>query len=275
VKQREKVTLEMPEDAEQTTADWPMLALDKLIPNKWNPNEMTDEEYERVKRGIKRLIKKVGVSKTLPLVVRPHRKKKGHWEIIDGEHRKSILEELGHTHAPALILNVNTKIARLLTDQLNHNRGSNDPKKYARYLKALVDEHHMSLDELELELPHSSEDMETMMRAQNIQLDDVMVHGASDEELESSVEDAGDNDWVKVEFRLPAQAAEVVEAEISRISSRLEGKNLRGRALEFMAVGSAQTPLKSIFGDREEKMKRLHRDHKRKKKHKHKDKEAA
>lgn len=256
---------------EETTADWPMLSLDNLVVNTWNPNEMTDEEYAKVRRGIKKLIKKVGVSKIPPLVVRRHPKKPGVWQIIDGEHRARILKELGYAQAPCLILNVNTKTAMLLTDQLNHNRGSNDPKKYARYLKKLVDGYHMSLDELEDHLPHTSEDMATMMEAQNIRLDDVMIHGATEADSEASIKEDEDNEWVKLEFRVPPSVAEIVEAEIGRISSRLDGKNLRGRALEFMAVGSAQTPLKSIFGGRDEKVKRLHRDKKRKKRHSEED----
>lgn len=257
--------------------DWPVLPLEHLIPNTWNPNEMTDEEYERTKLGIKRLIKKVGLAKIPPLVVRPHKKKKGKWEIIDGEHRQKILTELGHTHGPVLVLNVNTKTAMLLTDQLNHNRGSNDPKKYARYLKTLVEGYKLSLDELEEVLPHSSEDMETMMRAQNIHLDDVMIHGASDEDLEKSVDDGKDNDWVKLEFRVPPSVSEIVEAEIGRISSKLEGRNIRGRALEFMAVGSAQTPLKSLFGGRDDAMGKVrNRDqHRRKRKKKRSSEEMS
>lgn len=267
----------LPEDSEKTTSDWPMLHLANLIPNEWNPNEMTDEEYARVRKGIKRLIKKVGLSKIPPLVVRPHRKKKGKWEVIDGEHRLRILADLGYTEGPCLILHVNTKTAMLLTDQLNHNRGSNDPKKYARYLKKLVENYKMSLDELEEHLPHSSEDMATIMQAQNIQLDDVMVHGSTDED-EKSVDDGDDNDWVEMKFHVPPSVAENVEAEIGRLSSRLEGRNIRGRALEFMAIGSAQTPLKSIFGGRTEPMKKLRdREHKRRHKlrKKHRREEAA
>jgi hypothetical protein len=252
---------ESPETPDEVTApDTPLLPLDDLIPNTWNPNTMTDEEYAKTKRGIKKLIKKVGLEKLPPLVVRPHPKKKlraqGKWQIIDGEHRQRILTELGYDKAPVLVLRVNTRISMLLTDQLNHNRGSNDPKKYAHYLKKLVHGYGMSLTELEEQLPHTAEDMETMMQAQNIRLDDVMIHGQPDEEAPEA-EDDEHGEWVKMEFRVPPEVAELVEAEIGRISSRLEGRNIRGRALEFMAVGSAQTPLKSIFGGRDTAMKAL------------------
>lgn len=236
----------------------PMLVLEDLIPNEWNPNVMSDDIYEKTKLGIQELIDESGIEAVIGIVVRPHPKKKDKWQIIDGEHRAKMLQELGYEKGPCHIVRCSDKRAVLLTEQLNHNRGTNDPKKYASYLYTLVDDHQESLDSLEEQLPQTAEDMETIMRAQNIQLDDVMIHGSPEdaEDQEGEEDDIEDLSWVDLKFRVAPDQAEVIETEIARLSSVLDGKNLRGRALEFMAVSSSQTPLESIVPKKRPKKKK-------------------
>ncbi len=84
-----------------------------------------------------------------------------------------------------------------------------------------------------------------------------------------------------MKFNVSRSQAEIIEQELSRICSVLEGKNLRGRALEFMAVQSAQTPFVDTRPDEHPEdgpveihgasVKHIYGKRKRKKKHKKKD----
>jgi len=55
--------------------------------------------------------------------------------------------------------------------------------------------------------------------------------------------------FVQMTFWLAEDQKKVVDDELTRIASLMEGKNLRGRALEAMAVISSQTPTSNITGD--------------------------
>jgi hypothetical protein len=58
-------------------------------------------------------------------------------------------------------------------------------------------------------------------------------------------------------FWVAKDQKEVIEDELTRISALLKGKNLRGRALEAMAVISAQTPTDNITGEEPEEKPEL------------------
>jgi len=53
-------------------------------------------------------------------------------------------------------------------------------------------------------------------------------------------------------FWVAKDQKDVIEDELTRISALLKGKNLRGRALEAMAVISSQTPTENITGEEPE-----------------------
>lgn len=52
-----------------------------------------------------------------------------------------------------------------------------------------------------------------------------------------------------VTFWVAKDQKKVIEDEVVRVSSLLKGKNLRGRALEYMAVNSSQTDLDNFTGE--------------------------
>jgi len=56
-------------------------------------------------------------------------------------------------------------------------------------------------------------------------------------------------EFVEDKFWISKEQKKIVDAEITRISSLIEGKNIRGRALEYMAVNSSQTPIDNIVGE--------------------------
>lgn len=67
--------------------------IEVIQPNEWNPNVMTDEEYEKLKTSIE--LTKGRYLADNPIMVRPI--DDGLYEIIDGEHRWSAAVDLGYT----------------------------------------------------------------------------------------------------------------------------------------------------------------------------------
>lgn len=224
---------------------WPFgknqrVPLDCVVPNNWNMNVMTSEEYDTLKRGIEETLDEVGEMSAI--WCRPHPERTGCVQIIDGEHRWKIMAELGYVEMDCDVANIGDQRAREMTAQLNYNRGRPDPEKYPEFLGNLIrDFPDVDIDYLADRLPESRDEIEEMLDGIDIDIEDVDV--PNDDIMPDSKDASTADVWVKAEFLVAAAAAQIIEQEIARISDTLEGKNLRGRALEFMAVLSGQTPL--------------------------------
>lgn len=72
------------------------ISVDALVANDYNPNEMTDEEFQECKREIAHL-----GTLPKPIVVRP---KDSVYAIVDGEHNWRAAKELGFTTVPCEVL---------------------------------------------------------------------------------------------------------------------------------------------------------------------------
>lgn len=70
----------------------------------------------------------------------------------------------------------------------------------------------------------------------------------------------------QLSFWLASDQKKVVEDELTRIASLMRGKNVRGRALEAMAVISSQTPTDNITGEEPESSQPEFKPRKRKRK---------
>lgn len=234
--------------------NFPWVSVEILHPNSWNPNVVQKEDMVKLKTNIKDTLEATGNGDMKkgtipPIVVREIPNKPGEFEIIDGFHRTEVMKKLGFDKVPFCNMGKISKAhAMRLTETLNHLRGSNDPIKYVAYLEEYQKESGDSLEDMEHYMPDSAEDMEALMRAQNVKLDDVQIHTSDDEDEEDSNKDEDDDKWVELKFRVPIAIAEIVESELSRIGSVLEGKRVRDRALEYMAVNSSDTPLEAITG---------------------------
>lgn len=69
--------------------------------------------------------------------------------------------------------------------------------------------------------------------------------------------------FVQMAFWVAKDQEKVVDDELTRIASLMQGKNLRGRALEAMAVISSQTPTSNITGEDPEEKKPMFKPRKR------------
>lgn len=216
-------------------------------PNDWNPNKMDSTTREKLTRGITLLMKNVG--HIPPIVVRRHPDRSvAKYQIIDGYHRWDILRSEGFERVDAYILDVDTKTAMILTDTLNYLRGEPNMDDYAEYYRKLINEEGATVQELG-ELVHKNPDeIEALLDAYEIEIDHIDVPTETDGETK-----AKDEDDVFIEMKIPVSRgqAEVIERELSRIGALLNGKNIRGRALEFMAVNSSHTPIDNLMGSSE------------------------
>lgn len=223
------------------------VSIESCRPNDWNMNKVEPQMYEKLKLVIKETLDEAGQIPSI--TARPHPKKKRLLQIVDGEHRWKILQELGQTEIDVKVLYVSTKRAMAMTAELNYNRGEPDMEKYPQYLARMMREFEdVDVKYLAERLPDSEDEIKSYLEAADLDVDEIKIEdddetGTSQDEKDASETDA----LVEIKFVVRQPAAEVIEGELSRLKSHLGGgKNERGRALEMMAVLSSQTPDGSI-----------------------------
>lgn len=110
------------------------MRLGEIEPNNFNPNEMSKEKYAALKESIK----KDGIMQ--PLIVRPIMEMgdPAGFEIIDGEHRFKVANELKMKSVPVIIEKVKTDAdAMRLCYKINTGRGTMDCFKEAVFFDLL------------------------------------------------------------------------------------------------------------------------------------------
>lgn len=75
-----------------------MLAIELLVPNPHNPNEMSEKQFNLLYDNME----KMGF--TDPILCRPHPEKEGFYRIIGGYHRWEVAKQLGYTEVPCTII---------------------------------------------------------------------------------------------------------------------------------------------------------------------------
>jgi ParB family chromosome partitioning protein len=124
------------------------LGVEKLTPNPWNPNRMSDEMMAKLKAYIQR----EGLVE--PLVVR---RKGDSFEILGGFHRWQIARELGYETVPCVIVDLDDRRAKILTINLNELKGTSLPDLLANLIHDLSAE--LTLEDLESQLPYSAAEL--------------------------------------------------------------------------------------------------------------------
>lgn len=209
----------------------------KVRPNAWNPNQMEEVYYAKLKRGLALGLKRG--QNLPPIIVRPHKRGK-YYEIIDGYHRWKAMGELGEARINVFSMDVDDKQARILTNTMNYLRGRPDRARLGQNIVELL-ELGSTTDELAELLPESREDLDMLLQEADVSIEALAaLHGEEGEDadlLDSKHEDA----FVELKFKVSLEQSEVIEAEIKRLGDKLKGKNVRGRALEYMAAASSQT----------------------------------
>jgi len=66
-----------------------------------------------------------------PLVVRPYPKRAEYYEIINGHHRRRVLEQLNRSYADCVVWQISDEQALMLLATLNRLAGQDDPSRRA------------------------------------------------------------------------------------------------------------------------------------------------
>lgn len=232
------------------------LPIDDCIPNDWNPNKVDPGKMSKLRTGVAKLLELGG--NIPPIVVRPHPSNKDKFQIIDGFHRLVVCQELEQEAIDAFVLDVDDAMARILTSTLNYLRGEPVEDKYGDLIAQLV-KGGMSVEQVAEFMPESSEELLDFVDRSSAAMDVYNILSEQERKAEEEAKERGDeedekdatdkeeeNTFVEVKFLVSGAQARVIESEIDRIEGLLTGRNRRGRALEFMAVNSAQTPIESL-----------------------------
>lgn len=107
------------------------IALDKLVAHPGSPNKMSSSTFARLVRNIER----TGLYE--PLIVRPLRRRKGKFQIINGNNRRRALEKLGRERAEVIVWDVDDEQTDILIATLNRLKGADEVAKKITLLKRL------------------------------------------------------------------------------------------------------------------------------------------
>lgn len=141
------------------------VSVTKLEPNKWNPNQVDDSTYAKVKRSIK------AHGFVVPITAYRRKPESKMLTIINGEHRWLIAQELGLEKVPVIVLDVTTADARELTINLNELGGNPDPRKYGEMVQWFMDQG-QSMGDIESALPLTKPEIEELLAEHHEQYED-------------------------------------------------------------------------------------------------------
>ncbi|RPJ33129.1 MAG: hypothetical protein EHM35_10820 [Planctomycetaceae bacterium] len=131
------------------------IPLEQLVPHPNNPNWMSRANFARLVRNIER------TDRHEPLVVRPHPSKDGHFQIINGHHRRDALKELGRKTADAVVWNVDDEQTSVLLATLNRLGGRDVLDKKLGLLRRL--RRHIPIPDLAKLLPQTRGQLERLL----------------------------------------------------------------------------------------------------------------
>jgi len=193
------------------------IPVDRLVPNPWNPNKMSDEM----------LRKEIDSIKEFGFVDPIHcRALDEVFQIIDGEHRWIGAKAIGMDEIPCIMLDVDDTVAEQLTIVLNDLRGKPDEAKLAALVRDLSTRR--SMLDLERVLPYKREKLAEMIAERKADFDwDALKRPKIEEKPEVA-------QWVERIYRLPIDAAQVIDGAISKVKE--DGVNDDWKALELICA---------------------------------------
>lgn len=190
------------------------IGVEKLTPNPWNPNRMS----ESMRGKLKVYLQREGFVE--PLVVRPFG---DGYQILGGFHRWEIAKELGYASVPCVVVEVDDKRAKILTINLNEMKGQSLPTLLANLVHDLSKE--LVLEDLEKQLPYSLDELKDS-------LDLLKIPDGLDEFLKQEAErQARERPQILTFF---VEDADVVERAIEAAKAE-RGVGTRGKALTAIA----------------------------------------
>ena len=192
-----------------------LINTDEIAPNDYNPNVVPDD----IRQKLKSEIAEKGMCE--PILIR---QKGDKYEIIDGEHRWRVCQELGWKLMPCIIKDYDDKEAKIKTLQLNYLRGSAIPLKLAYLIHNLNKE--IKLEELVERLPYAEIELKDYLELLKLPED-------LNRKIEAQALKEEDELPLSLTFILYRVQASIVEKAIATAVKKLEqnAKNLRALAL--------------------------------------------
>ena len=137
--------------------EWPTerIRLDLIDPNPWNPNVVSEENMARLRKAVE----DDGLGILGHVVVRPKGKR---YELVDGEHRLRIYQEMGMKEVDAIVADLDDENARIAGLILNELRGEPEPIKLGQVMETLAKTR--SLESLEAVLPYRKSVLQQLVR---------------------------------------------------------------------------------------------------------------
>lgn len=130
------------------------VALDRLIAHPDNPNQQSKTVFSKLLRNIER------TGRYEPLIVRPCHDKKGHFQIINGHHRRHALAKLGHKAADCIVWDIDDEQTDVLLATLNRLGGTDQLGKKLKLLKRLKKK--LDSDKLAKLIPYTNKQIERL-----------------------------------------------------------------------------------------------------------------
>ena len=192
------------------------IGMERLLGHPGNVNVMRGEVMAKLKGHIER------GGRYEPLVVRVHPERGGCYQILNGHHRKKVLEQLGYEEAECVVWEVSDEEALMLLATLNRLSGEDDPKGRGRLLTRLAGR--INREELLGQLPETRGQLEKLLAAA---------------QRATVVESKGLGEMPQaMVFFVKRGQRDKIEEGLRRIRERCgQGKEVtRGEALELMAL---------------------------------------
>ena len=142
-----------------------LLSVSLIRSNDLNANEMTPDQFNKLKKHIER------TDKYPSLIVLEHG---DDYVLLDGHNRLQILKELGKDSVWCEIWQVDDKSANLLLATLNRLHGVDDTRKRVRLIKELYDGFEGDEELLMRLLPESEKTLDTLLKMSDENIEDIV-----------------------------------------------------------------------------------------------------
>ena len=189
------------------------IAISKLAAHPDNPNVMSEATFRKLVRNIER----TGLYE--PIVVRPHPKKKDHFQIINGHHRVKALEKLGRKIADCVVWDVDDEQTSVLLATLNRLCGSDELAKKIELLKELKQQ--FGSVELAKILPQTAKQIEQLT---NLKLNNIPVKVNAESIA------------IPIVFFVSAEQNKIIEEALSRVTPNPRQTRAQQRAMAMTKI---------------------------------------
>ena len=198
-----------------------MVAVEDLVAHPLNANVLPEDLREKLAAHIR------SSGRYPHLIVRPHPKEEGKFEVLDGHHRLLVLKDLGHLDARCDVWDVNDREAKLLLATLNRLEGQDLPIRRAQLLHELLGE--MNLSDLAGLLPESEKQLEELHSLLEFPAEDIAAL------LDAEAEEAEKVLPRVMYFVVTPDQEESIEQAVELASDGTAGRDRKARGLTNLA----------------------------------------